>query len=813
MSNTRVVSTRELVRQEAIQFIRPQTLTLTLIEARPNTKMYVFFGEEDVTPYCYPLGGNKGDDLISDNVGQIAIYFDIELDKFNVGTYDIVVTDTSSLDQLEVVGSTFGSAKAQFSANGRTEFFQTTVTTIVLVERPQPVKVDPLAQSFFTYGVEGGLFVSSIDVFFNSKDQTLPVRMEVRPMINGYPAKLDVNNKNFISVLKPEQVNVSDDASVPTKFEFNPPIYLEADSDFCFVLRTNSNNYQVYTSRLGESSIEDGRKIYEQPYIGSVFKSENNITWTADQFEDIKFAINKAVFTDGTNAVLKFRAKVPELAAYGDQFKTVAGSNLITYRHAQDHGLYVDSKFNVITRTDATYNGIPSVEFNGLHSVVEVVDTKTIKFRTVTVANKTGSLESGGKLDYVTVISSGSNYSQTDTVNISGGGGAGATASLKVANGKIIGVEITNPGSGFVSSPAISVTSATGTGANLVASVLPTFTVAVNKPMTGFVPNVAIETFGDSEVTSSLRTTVGNYEGGNLTPYTTGQTIDFNTEYGIANLYQNSMVASSYNETALMGGAASTELEVRLSTKNKNVTPILSIKDRPHLNVYSARINNQPEETISATTGTGSVSSIVVTNSGSGYTVAPVVTISAPDVEGGIQATATAVLTGSAVTGISIVNAGSGYTSTPSIVVSRGVGDNSGVGAAAQALLTEFNTELLPTGGKAKARYITQKTKLDIISNGIRIFSTISSTQGSSVDWYVRTSLSSNGVEHESIGWNRIPCNVARNKSSYIGEFFEYEFRLDNLDSYDTYDLKCVLTATDPTKSPIVNSYRVIALA
>lgn len=811
-TNRRVVSKRQLNRQEAIQFIRSQVITLTLIEARPNTKMFVFFGDQNVTQYCRPQGGAVGDDLITDNIGQIVIEFVVGQDQFNTGTYKITVADVADINALNQLGSTFGSASATFLSEGTIDFFQTTRTTIVTIERPVPAQVDPLAQSFFTYGVRGGMFLSAVDVFFATKDQTLPVRMEIRPMVNGYPAKFEVDSANFVSVLAAADVNVSQNASVPTKFTFNPPIYLEEDSDFCFVLRTNSNNYQVYTSRLGESSIEDGRKIYDQPYVGSVFKSENNITWTAEQFEDIKFTIYKAEFNTATNSTVRFNAEVPQVAAYGYQFSTVSGSNVVTYRHPQDHGLFVDSKFNVVTRTDAVYNGIPSSEFNKAHTVTEVLDSKTIRFAVVSLATKTGKIDDANLLNYIGVEQAGGGYLETDTVTITGGGGTGAAASLILNNGNVSAVEITNPGSGYTSNPIVSINTSTGVGAVLYSSVIPTFSVGVNKPYTAFMPTIDSEVFGDSGLNSTLYTTLGNFDGGNLVPYTGGQSLEFKGLGKYFDLKQNSLIASPQNETSFMSGNSSATVEYRLNSANPNVSPVINLKTAPQLHVFNTLINSQSGEDLDSTNSTGSLDSVVITAAGSGYTVTPIVTISAPDMSNGVQATATAVLTGGYISAINVTAAGSGYTKKPLITITRGSGDTTGIGAAAQAVLTPFNTELLATGGNAKSKYITKPTKLEIVSNGVRIFSTISSIPGSSVDWYIRTSNSSSGVQHELLEWKKLECRVDRNKSSFIGEFLEYEFRLDNLPEYDTYDLKCILSATDPTRAPIVKSYRVIAL-
>ena len=77
----------------------------------------------------------------------------------------------------------------------------------------------------------------------------------------------------------------------------------------------------------------------------------------------------------------------------------------------------------------------------------------------------------------------------------------------------------------------------------------------------------------------------------------------------------------------------------------------------------------------------GSIESIKVTNGGSGYTVAPTVTIENPTISDSLNsATATAAITNGKVTSITITNAGLGYTSIPNVTIS-----GTGTGATAIA--------------------------------------------------------------------------------------------------------------------------------
>ena len=47
---------------------------------------------------------------------------------------------------------------------------------------------------------------------------------------------------------------------------------------------------------MGEDDVTNDRTISEQPYAGVLFKSQNASTWTADQYEDLKFILYKAKF-------------------------------------------------------------------------------------------------------------------------------------------------------------------------------------------------------------------------------------------------------------------------------------------------------------------------------------------------------------------------------------------------------------------------------------------------------------------------------------------------------------------------------------
>ena len=159
---------------------------------------------------------------------------------------------------------------------------------------------DPLAQSFIVEE-EGGVFLTGVDIFFNTKDANIPISMQIRSMENGYPTKSILPFSDV--TITPDQIEVSETAAIPTRFTFKAPVYIKASVEYCFVLLSDSNEYKVWISRMGDVDVSGTRTISEQPYAGVLFKSQNASTWTADQYEDLKFTIYRAEFTSNTGTV------------------------------------------------------------------------------------------------------------------------------------------------------------------------------------------------------------------------------------------------------------------------------------------------------------------------------------------------------------------------------------------------------------------------------------------------------------------------------------------------------------------------------
>ena len=138
---------------------------------------------------------------------------------------------------------------------------------------------DPLAQTFFVQ-VPSGVFITRADLFLATKDETLPLIVQLRTVKLGVPTDEVIPFGEV--VLEPNQVNVSDNSTVITPVVFPGPVYLSPDQTYAIVLLSVSSNYSAWISRVGEVEIKtvnapesEQMLISSQPSLGSLFKSQN----------------------------------------------------------------------------------------------------------------------------------------------------------------------------------------------------------------------------------------------------------------------------------------------------------------------------------------------------------------------------------------------------------------------------------------------------------------------------------------------------------------------------------------------------------
>lgn len=382
-TSTRVVGDR-VVETEVIPFMRSRDVRFEGKGLKPEGRVYCFFDEVDVTGYCRPINGSQGQAIYADSDGGVVGVFHIPNTnqlRFRTGTKKFVVID--DINNNRQLSQSF--AESDYSAKGLLETRQKSILTTRTISGSQnntfrrAVRRDPLAQSFYIER-DGGLFMTSADIFFSTKDNNAPVTLQIREMISGYPGPKILPYSE--TVLNPSEISTSVNASVATRFTFSDPVYLKNETEYCIVLISNSINYNVYVAGLGEKDISSNKYISKQPYSGVLFKSENNSTWTADQTRDMTFRLNYAEFDTNVTGQPVFNNITPEkLFLAANPFQTTEFSKVVNV-FIPSHGLFVGSKFSIEGAVSG--NGITASELNTTHTVTNVVDNNMVEFNVLT---------------------------------------------------------------------------------------------------------------------------------------------------------------------------------------------------------------------------------------------------------------------------------------------------------------------------------------------------------------------------------------------------------------------------------------------
>jgi hypothetical protein len=305
-----------------------------------------------------------------------------------------------------------------------------------------------------------------------------------------------------------------------------------------------------------------------------------------------------------------------------------------------------------VTAVGSGYTSEPTVYFNG-GSPKQAAATANIV---------------GGAVTSYSVANAGGGYSSAPTVIVVGDG-VGATATAVVGAGGITNVVVVNAGAGYSTA---TVYFAGGSDYTCSARAILYNTAVSELTIDNIIDSVCITDPGVG-YTDSIATTisiVGDGTGASLTPYIRNGAVA-----GV--IVDSAGEGYTYADLIIDGDGTGAKLLASVSSTNS-----LSQIDTPQYNVEVLAVS-------------GAVSSVIVTNGGSGYTT-PTVTITG----NGSGATATAVVVGGVITKILVTNSGAGYTYAN--VVITGAGSN----AAARVVLP-------PVGGHGfNAIYELFATKL-----------------------------------------------------------------------------------------------------
>jgi hypothetical protein len=259
-----------------------------------------FFRNANASPQPPVLfySGTKTFKLTATTPGTVTLPGSTALASDATGTYH--ATGTILTQQTSTVGVRNPPEPAQ-RPNEVT--FTTKQNSTSETERIEAPYRDPLAQSFRVD--EKGMFLTSIDVYFASKDPNAKVYCEIRDVELGTPTNFLVQDYAQIpGGINPDDIETSIDASIATNIKFPSPIFLEGGKEYAVVfLSPASDLYEMWVSTMGQKTVKTANlpdveaSVCTKQYIGgSLFKSQNGTIWTPSQYQDLTFQLYKAEF-------------------------------------------------------------------------------------------------------------------------------------------------------------------------------------------------------------------------------------------------------------------------------------------------------------------------------------------------------------------------------------------------------------------------------------------------------------------------------------------------------------------------------------
>ena len=377
------------------------------------------------------------------------------------------------------------------------------------------------------------------------------------------------------------------EGSVPTTFHFDAPVYVKNGVEYCIVLQTDSNKYLAWISRMGEIDVGGSRMVSEQPYLGVLFKSQNNTTWTAYDFEDLKFNLYRAKFdTAKTGTITLNNDVLPLKNLEANPIRTINGQTLVKITH-RDHHMY-DTDNNV---TISGVNSGVSTTLNG--GIIAGATSMTLQGSSGFPSSGTVTL----KIEDEVVTGTISGTSITSMVRgVEGadvGHSSGATIELYQLNGIPL-TEINKTHNAVANIGIDSYTVSTTTAANADGTGGGTGAFATENAQMDviqtLVPTVELP---DTSLSAKVRTTSGTSPDGSQSSFTKqtlsqALNIPIGEDYHFAN---PKIISSGLNETLELAGDKSFNLIFTMTSDRDNLSPIIDL-DRKSVIAVANRLDN-----------------------------------------------------------------------------------------------------------------------------------------------------------------------------------------------------------------------------
>lgn len=464
----------------------------------------------------YSLGNHAVDD-VGGLYGIFHIPSESNL-KFLTGERVFTVTDTSTYNdnnyQMRAIGKYTALGRTNTAENTRNVVLREQTPSTqqaapkVINETQKLNDRKFMAQTFFTPKGSSivnnevkngyGVFLTSVDLFFKTKptnaDELLPFTVAISKVDSGLPSNdiLATQTLEAPRIVTSNTPSFSNTATI-TKFTFTDPVFLLPGTEYAIKLITESPDYEVWTATLGGSYTDEtgnARRVSEQPYIGNFFKSQNASNWNPILNQDLMFRVNRAVFPTTpsvtyfnlvpnkdlqTNTIVDFIKISATETSYPPTSTTFEVNTVLPdrtyagYLKLNNNEIYNFGKdTNISSASSSRRRFIPAANVEGINvkvtmtttddSVAPILNRERFGvFALQTVINNAGIAN-----NLISITDSG-NHSNAANIVITISApdtatGVRATANIlpsMLVNSKVTGVNIINPGSGYLTTPTI----------------------------------------------------------------------------------------------------------------------------------------------------------------------------------------------------------------------------------------------------------------------------------------------------------------------------------------------------------------------
>jgi len=370
---------------DVVPYMPANTITVYGKGLKPLTVIYPYFDGIRIDAYVTPLSSamRTTNGFTTDSYGNFDFTFSIPSGIFQSGDKNLVLMDDQNNDRT--LCTTYAELKYSNSAVEEVNDYYNTFGTKVIDATTNNFNdySTILAQTFFVDPAiyPKGLYLKRVDLYFNTLDKSgLPIFLEVRPVVDGtplvgpgsyaYPYSKVIKKPNTMTTVSNGVITSNNG----TPFVFDAPVHL-LPGEHALVLKTNSNEYSLYSAEVGEELLYGGTRATPQPYVGRMMKTNNSQSWTIFENEDLAFNIYRCafnnsaqiVFTDPVETMNEVKYSLLNVnMSYSDLNSNSVTASIKTINRSSNDDLSFESdEMTISPNTNIEFNNIKYFKFNG----------------------------------------------------------------------------------------------------------------------------------------------------------------------------------------------------------------------------------------------------------------------------------------------------------------------------------------------------------------------------------------------------------------------------------------------------------------